>query len=296
MIRLDYFLSFLAATVFLTAPVTLAQDADREALVERARAMAREALEAADANGDGKVSADEVPGPARLFPRADRDGDGFLMLPEFEAGMIPPEDVVTTALGPPLDDATLVSRLQAGGLVIVFRHGETHRDQTDNIQVRGLVDAGAAERQAAFLDCSRQRVLTDEGREKLRSIAASIQTIGIHVSSVQSSPMCRTRETAWLVFGQLTPNDVLVTARALQARRALAGTVPPEGATAALVTHSGLVTSIVWSPNNPANPGQGVIPEGNAYIVEPLGDGQYNYLARLGPEDWARLADLSQSR
>ena len=53
---------------------------------------------------------------------------------------------------------------------------------------------------------------------------------------------------------------------------------------------------VAASYNNPANPGQGVIPEGNAYIVEPLGDGQYSYLARLGPEDWARLADLSQSR
>ena len=266
----------------------------QESVVENAREAAREAFAEADTNGDGRISEDEFTGPVRLFSRADRDGDGILTVSDFEAAMVPPDNVVATSLDPALDDETLLARLQEGGLVILFRHGETHREQTDAVQPGRLASLTPSERNANFLDCSRQRLLTDEGREKLRAIAASIRTIGIHVTDVQASPMCRTRETAWLVFGRVTPNEVLVTPRALAPRRELAGTIPESG-TAAIVTHSQIVTSIVWSPANPANPASGVIPEGNAYILEPLGGSQYVHLARLGPDDWARLAELSQA-
>lgn len=277
----------------ISGDILSAQELDLAIGMENGSRLAQEALEAADQNGDGKVSPDEVAGPARLFPRADSDGDGFLTLPEFEAGMVPPEDSITNSLGPQLDDETLLRRLGEGGLVIIFRHGKTHRDQTDQIQLAGSADLSAGDRQAMFLDCSRQRTLTDEGREELRRVGVAIRTIAFAVNDLQSSPMCRTRETSWLAFGRVTPNDALVARQGLAERRRLAGTIPPKGANNVLVSHSGIVTSLVWYPNNPANPAGIGLPEGNAFVVEPLGDSQYRFLARLAPSDWERLASLS---
>ncbi len=278
----------------LTGQIASAQELDLAIGIENGSLLAREALAAADRNGDGKVSPDEVAGPARLFPRADSDGDGFLTLPEFEAGMVPPEDSIANSLGPQLDDETLLKRLGDGGLVIIFRHGKTHRDQTDQIQLAGSAGLSAGDRQAMFLDCARQRTLTDEGREELRQVGAAIRTIAFAVNDLQSSPMCRTRETSWLAFGRVTPNDALVSRQGLSERRRLAGTIPPEGTNNVLVSHSGIVASLVWYPNNPANPADIGLPEGNAFIVEPLGDSQYRFLARMALSDWQRLASLSE--
>ncbi len=289
----------LAGAVLLyliSGHVASAQTADQAASAERGRLLAREALEAADRDGDGRVSPDEAAGPARLFPRADSDDDGYLTLPEFEAGMVPPENSVANSLGPPLDDETLLRRLREGGLVIIFRHGRTNRDQTDQLQLGTAASLSAAERQSMFLDCSRQRTLSDVGREELRAVAVSIRAIGFAVDDLQASPMCRTRETAWLTFGRVTPNDALVVRRPLEERRRLAGTIPPQGTNHVLVSHSGIVASLVWYPNNPADPADIGLPEGSAFVVEPLDDGEYRFLARLAPADWARLASLSRQR
>ncbi len=61
------------------------------------------------------------------------------------------------------------------------------------------------------------------------------------------------------------------------------------------MTHSQLVASLVWAPSNPARPAESGIAEGNAYLVEPLGEGRYSYLARLRPDDWARLVEIAES-
>ncbi|MGI9259432.1 MAG: hypothetical protein ACR2QQ_11405 [Gammaproteobacteria bacterium] len=290
--------SLTLSSFALTAAVAISSSSSAQNISaqEAGRALARDALAAADTNGDGKVSRDEASGPARLFPRADEDGDGFLTLPEFEAGLVPPGNVVTSSLEPELDDMTLLDKLQSGGLVIVFRHGRTHRDQTDNVRPAITGELSAAERQAMFLDCSLQRTLTDEGREELRDIAVAISDIEFIVHDLQSSPMCRTRETAWLAFGRVSPNNALVGPRGLAERRELTGTVPPEGTNQVIVSHSGIVASIVWYPNNPANPAQIGLPEGTAFIVEPLGDSRYRFLKHMALADWQRLAELAQAR
>ncbi len=283
-------LSGVVALVVCSHLVSAQETGVTAADIERGRASARAALEAADRNGDGKISPDEAVGPARLFPRADEDGDGFLTLPEFEAPMVPPEDAVASALGPQRDDETLLRRLQSGGLVIIFRHGGTNPDQTDQVRPAATLAMSPAERQSAFMDCARQRTLSDEGREELRRVAAAIHTIGFVVDDVRTSPMCRTRETAWLVFGQVTPDLAMVLPQARAERRRLAGTVPPDGTNQVIVTHSAVVAGLVWYSNNPANPAENGLPEGHAFVVEPLGESRYRFLASVGPEDWERLA------
>ena len=191
-----------------------------------------------------------------------------------------------------IGDEALIRRLQEGGLVLVFRHGRTDRSQTDQVGRLVGTESSSAERQAAFLDCSMQRNLLDGGRAELLKVAEAIRDIGFVVSEVLSSPMCRTRETAWLLFGQVTPTGVLFGQEAAAERRRLAGTVPPDGGNRVMVTHGGIVRSIIGFPAVPG--GSELSPEGYGFVLEPQGESEYRLLGRLGPSDWFRLADLAQ--
>jgi len=253
-------------------------------LVQQQKNAAKNALMRADKNGDGQVSRDEFndefKAHRRLFRRFDRNKDGALTLSEFEAWMVPPEKAIVHSLGPKLADASLLKRLKTGGLVIIFRHGRA--------------TGARGKRPFDYYDCTKQRNLSDEGREELRQVGNAIRSIGIPVSAVQSSPMCRTRETAWLVFGQVTPNNALRRRKAVAERRMLAGKKPPAGKNSVLVSHGLRIRSVVWFPINPET-GTG-LPQGHAFILEPLGNSKYQFLAKLGPEDWFRLSRMVANR
>ena len=191
-----------------------------------------------------------------------------------------------------IDDEVLLQRLQKGGLVLVFRHGRTDRSQTDELGQRLETIHSVAERQSAFLECSTQRNLSGEGRAELSEVAEAIREIGLLVSEVLSSPMCRTRETAWLLFGQVIPSEMLLGQEGAAERRRFAGSVPPDGGSHVMVTHGGVVRSIVGFPDIPG--GAELSPEGYGFVLEPQGESRYGVLARLGPTDWLRLADLAQ--
>jgi hypothetical protein len=55
-----------------------------------------------------------------------------------------------------------------------------------------------------------------------------------------------------------------------------------------LVSHGYVVSSIVPRPERPDERGQLV--RGHAHVLEPLGYGKFRILAKLGPDDWTRLA------
>ena len=251
-------------------------------LVQQQKNAAKNALMRADKNGDGQVSRDEFNDEfkyRRMFRGIDRNKDGALTLSEFEAWMVPPEKAIVHSLGPKLADASLLKRLKTGGLVIIFRHGRA--------------TGARGKRPFDYYDCTKQRNLSDEGREELRQVGNAIRSIGIPISTVQSSPMCRTRETAWLVFGQVTPNKALRRRKAVAERRMLAGKKPPAGKNSVLVSHSRQIRNVVWYPINPKSHG---LREGHAFILEPLGNSKYQFLAKLGPEDWSRLSQMVANR
>ena len=196
-----------------------------------------------------------------------------------------------TAVGQDLEGSALLERLQSGSLVLVFRHGETGPDseRPDAVSGRYALEGSTKERQAAYFDCDRQRNLSEEGRAELRQVAEAMREIGLVIGKVLSSPMCRTRETAWLLVGQVTAADALIGPDNAERQR-VASTVPVDGSNRVLVSHGYVVSSIVPQSERPDERGQLV--RGHAHVLEPLGDGEFRKLAELGPDDWMRLAAI----
>jgi hypothetical protein len=190
-------------------------------------------------------------------------------------------------------DRELLERLQDGGLVLLFRHGNTGPNPERPDAVTGLIpiDGSDREREAAYYDCERQRNLSDTGRAELRTVAAALGEIGLVIGGVFASPMCRTRESAWLLAGRVVPSDGLI-GNDEKSRQRLLTNKPGTGRSRILVTHGYVLSDIVPNPGSPDQRGQ--LPRSHAYVLEPAGSDEFKLLGQLGPEDWVRLAELAQ--
>ncbi|MFG0266602.1 MAG: alpha/beta hydrolase fold domain-containing protein [Rhodopirellula sp. JB055] len=93
----------LPALFLLTVTVTCCWTSEVQAQLERPTIQDR--LESDDANDDGKVSKNEFSGPARLFERLDRDGDGQILIREVIGNM---------SVRRPANDRNLSSRSPRG--------------------------------------------------------------------------------------------------------------------------------------------------------------------------------------
>lgn len=85
----------------------------------------------------------------------------------------------------PLEDR--IRLLQSGGHIMVMRHGATDHSQKD-------LDRSLEP------DCSKQRDLSDQGREEMRYMRRSLIALQIPIGKVYASPYCRTRHTAEEAF------------------------------------------------------------------------------------------------
>jgi phosphohistidine phosphatase SixA len=128
----------------------------------------------------------------------------------------------------------LVEALRGGGYVIYFRHAHTDQSQPDT-DVQNLEN------------CETQRNLSEQGRADARAIGAAVETLGIPIGEVLASEYCRTRETAELMFGRVTPTRDLTSrattateaehAERIEALRRLLATPPAPGTNTVLVGH-----------------------------------------------------------
>lgn len=179
-----------------------------------------------------------------------------------------------------LDNKDLVDALVGGGYVIYFRHGKTDHSTFDTDRVN-------------MDDCSKQRLLSEEGRQQMREIGHVIAQLGIRASRVLSSPYCRSIDTAVLAFGSMEITEDLkhtvdadenTADRRSHALRKILGTMPVEaGTNTILSSHTAnlLEGAGIWPK-----------PEGVAVIFKPTGDGGFNYIATVPPKKWQKLANL----
>jgi phosphohistidine phosphatase SixA len=166
-------------------------------------------------------------------------------------------------------DAVLAKALRQGGLVLVMRHAKTET-ATDEVEVLG--------------DCSRQRNLSDEGREQARQIGRDVKALGVPVDSVLASPLCRAKETADLAFGDSEKSMALLSPgvagtaedddRRIRKLKRMASA--PAGKVTVLVTHTGNIGGAFEQS----------VEEGDMLALR---DGKL--LGVVAPGDWKRLAD-----
>ena len=179
-----------------------------------------------------------------------------------------------------LSGAELRDALKQGGYVIYFRHAQTEKDYADQ-----------ADPSLILGDCSTQRSLSEAGWRQARVIGAAFEDLEIPVGAVYSSEYCRAWQTADLAFGQYQkesalnfyPAEEYTDAQFAQMRDAVTPfltAVPPSGANTVLVGHDDVFEAAT-----------GIYPEpqGIAYVLEPDGQGGFEILANMLPEDWALL-------
>src|SRR5213594_1998038 len=91
------------------------------------------------------------------------------------------------AQGAPVDD--ILTKLRAGGYVIVLRHGATHADQADTDPLN--ID-----------NVAKQRQLNDKGRADARTLAEVLRKASVPIGKVYSSRFNRAVETARFIAGK----------------------------------------------------------------------------------------------
>src|SRR3954453_6615809 len=88
------------------------------------------------------------------------------------------------------DEAQLLALIKSGGQVVLMRHTTT--------------PPGVGDPPGMTLDdCATQRNLTNEGRQEARAIGERLRAADVKFDRVASSPFCRCKETAQLVFGRI---------------------------------------------------------------------------------------------
>ena len=174
-----------------------------------------------------------------------------------------------------LNPAQLVEALQQGGLVVYFRHGATDHDQDDQHPID-------------LSDCSTQRNLSATGRQQAERIGEAIKRLNIPIGEVATSPFCRCRDMAQLMFGHYRLDQDLYYAvavdkatRDLQSEhlRKLLSTPPRGGMNNVIVSHTGNLREAtgIWPK-----------PEGVAWVFRPTGDGLYQAMGMIDPDDWPK--------
>jgi len=177
-----------------------------------------------------------------------------------------------------LSPAEIVEALKGGGHVIFIRHATTETDYADQVD-------------AVMGDCSTQRPLSEGGWNEAKNIGAAFELYDIPVGDVIASQYCRGWQTADLAFGRYEKTADLnfepaedYTEEQMQAMRD--NVVPhlsaiPEHGNTVLVGH-----------DDPFDAATGIYPEpmGVVFAIVPGGDGTFQILGSIAPDDWAQLA------
>jgi len=167
--------------------------------------------------------------------------------------------------------ADLLDELMAGGYVVYVRHTNTDRSRGDEDVSLGM--------------CDRQRVLSKQGRDEALFIRNAYQRLDLPVSLLISTQYCRTLETAVLAFG--VPRVILRTDLHATLPDWLA-TEPETGTNIFIVAHIGTIRDRVGLDDT--------FEEGDSLIYRPTGDGEFEFVGRIGLYDWPLLAEIKEGR
>ena len=183
---------------------------------------------------------------------------------------------------------TLLPSLQHGGYVIVLRHGATDPQQQDVYPLN-------------YQDMTKQRQLSEQGKEVARQTGAAFHSLGIPIRKVFTSHLNRAVETGRLIAGKdvvwkeelndsgmgsasaMAGSSVTGNQRSATAFRQLVATRPELHTNTLIVTHKTNIQDAfgdTWAD----------IKEGESLLFKPDGSGSLTPVARVQASDWIALA------
>ncbi|MGV2831131.1 histidine phosphatase family protein [Myxosarcina sp. GI1(2024)] len=179
-----------------------------------------------------------------------------------------------------LSGTELLNALQQGGHVIYIRHAKTEEDYADQVS-------------ADVNDCSTQRTLSEEGWQQAEAIGEGFAENSIPVGDVISSEYCRAWQTAAIAFDRYEKNPALnflpyedyTEEQVVQMQEnvmPLLTAEPESGTNTVIVGHDDIFEAAT-----------GIYPEpmGIAYVLEPDGNGDFELVANVLPEEWSQLSE-----
>lgn len=186
-------------------------------------------------------------------------------------------DAPTTA-----DLTQVVSNLQQGGYVIVFRHGATNRDQADTDPLNPA-------------NIAQQRLLSTKGKEQAKQVGEAFKKLGIPLGDVYTSQFYRAIETGKLISNSepiatidLTEGGLVVSPieneRRAQALRTMATTMPADKENTLIVTHKPNIIDAFgkdWFE----------VKEGESSIFKPNGSTKLVLVGRFQATDWIAVTN-----
>ncbi len=192
----------------------------------------------------------------------------LLVAPRLAVAQVASADSSAPERSQALASGDIASALRKGGYVVYFRHTSTDMSQND----------GAMK---GYEDCGNQRMLNTKGRDEARAIGRRVAALKLPTGEVLASPMCRTLETARLMFGNVKPQNEL--------REGTSGDYPglkkmlaapvAAGSNRWVVGHGNPFRAVAGAPH---------LAEGEAAVMLPEGT-RWRVVARVLPDEWAAL-------
>lgn len=172
-------------------------------------------------------------------------------------------------------DSTLLTKLRQGGYIVWLRHGLTNWDERDT-------------QKSDFSSRANQRNLSAAGKVQMAELGKAFAALKLPIQNVLASPMWRARDSAELAFGAYDTAATLFFKgpQFRDARVKMLSTPPDSGKDLIFVGHQ--------DPLLPIVPGlkREQVREGDALVIQPLGEGKFRVVVQVTPADWARLAGL----
>ena len=182
---------------------------------------------------------------------------------------------------------SLVPALKQGGYVLVVRHGATDPAQTDIYPLSS--------------DMTKQRQLSEPGREVAKQMGAAFRKLGIPIGNVYTSQLNRAVETGKLITGKNVASKEELNDSSMGSTSAMAG---PSGGGSR--SHGEALRKMASTPPMPATNtivvthktnvldafGQEVadIKEGEALVFKPDASGNPRRVARVQASEWTKVA------
>lgn len=199
--------------------------------------------------------------------------------------VVPANAQTTSAAIPaatPLAPTELLERLRAGGYTIHFRHALTDHNRPD---IAAAITSPACVELGDCGDCSQQRNLSEAGREQARKIGLAIRALNIPIGAVLASPLCRTMDTARLMFGRVRAEpDVRGGGPGRSSYPGLLrllSTPVSAGANQFLSGHASQFNTLAGVDFH--------LDEGDAAVIRGLDGGKFEIIALVSSDEWERL-------